>query len=319
MKKFCKHCGAKLVPEEKHICPKLNWWKKVKNYFLSLLNYNDNDDRGIDFYERGQEIIPNAVTADNGEITVKQYDLAVLRTRHKLTRAEGRMQITNKRLLFRATGRSPAGKTTYQSEFAMDKIDGVEIRKDYRFLFWDFFINSWLASLTWSIGFLIGGLFVQNDRLFLEVLCLLLGLSTSVPFFVLKNKFRTKLLILSTGVGLVVPVLTLSAAFGRSAMIAFSVLIALILFIAYSISMFMSFFKPNLVVEIKTSGGTPGMHIKHRYASYFIWNKMEENSGFSEILPSKDAELATQEIGAIINDIKTLGDFGVEKWKSTQK
>ena len=42
---------------------------------------------------------------------------------------------------------------------------------------------------------------------------------------------------------------------------------------------------------------------------------MDEYSGFSEVLPGKDADLAIKEIGAIINDIKTLGDFAVEKWQ----
>ena len=316
MNNYCKHCGAKLTPGEEHNCPKLSWWSKIKNYFLGLIKYNDNTENNIDFYERGQKIIPDTIAADNGEITVKQYDLAILRTRHKLTRAEGRMQITNKRLIFRATGRSPAGKTTYQSEFSMDKIDGVEIRRDYRFLFWDFFANSWLAGLAYGIGTLIGVLCVKNDRLLLEILALLLGLSTVAPFFVLKNKFITKLLAISSGAGCATPVLALSLTFGRNTMAIFASIIVFVLMILYAISMFMSFFKPNLIVEVKTSGGTPGMQIKHRYASYLIWHKMEENSGFAEILPGKDAELATQEIGAIINDIKTLGDFGVEKWKS---
>ena len=151
MTNYCKRCGAKLDLEQKHVCPKLGWWRKVKNFLLGLVNYDDSDENGIDYYERGQEIIPDAVVANDGEVTVKQYDLAILRTRHKFTRAEGRMQITNKRLLFRATGRSPAGKTSFQSEFSMDKIDGVEIRRDYRFLFWDFFVNSWLSSLAFLI------------------------------------------------------------------------------------------------------------------------------------------------------------------------
>ena len=44
---------------------------------------------------------------------------------------------------------------------------------------------------------------------------------------------------------------------------------------------------------------------------------MDEYSGFAEVLPDKDADLAIKELGTIINDIKTLGDFGVEKWKNT--
>ena len=46
---------------------------------------------------------------------------------------------------------------------------------------------------------------------------------------------------------------------------------------------------------------------------------MEEYSGFAEVIPWEDADLAIKEIGAIINDVKTLGDMGVEKWKDAPK
>ena len=82
------------------------------------------------------------------------------------------------------------------------------------------------------------------------------------------------------------------------------------------ISYFLSCFKPNLVVEVKTSGGSPGMQLKHKYSSFFIWKKMDENSGFAEILPWEDADLAIEELNAIISDLKTLGDIGVGKWKN---
>ena len=40
---------------------------------------------------------------------------------------------------------------------------------------------------------------------------------------------------------------------------------------------------------------------------------MKENSCFVEIQPGKDADLVIKELVGIINDVKTLGDFGVEK------
>ena len=91
---------------------------------------------------------------------------------------------------------------------------------------------------------------------------------------------------------------------------------AFVIMVFVWISWFLSCFKANLVIEAKTSGGSPGIQIKHKYTSLIIWKKMEEYSGFAEILPGKDADLAIKEIGAIINDIKTLGDFGVDKWKN---
>ena len=328
MKNYCRHCGVKLDPEQKHDCPKFRVWAKAKGLFVHALNYinqNENVENENDYYERDKAIIPDCVEPDNGEITVKQYDLAILRTRHKLTRAEGKLQITNKRLIFRATGRSPMGKTVYQSEFAMDKVDGVEIRRDHRFFLWDFLVSYWLSSWFFVIGILIAWL-LPRDSVFWTVCALLLSLGSVVPFFTVRKKHLIKLLILSVGNGITFAIAMVNTSFieelmehGNPEKMTFLMVLGLVLSAFYSVlyilSMFMSLFKPNLVVEVKTSSGSPGIQIKYRYASFFIWKKLEENSGFSEILPGKDADLATKEIGAIINDIKTLGDIGVEKWK----
>ena len=37
-----------------------------------------------------------------------------------------------------------------------------------------------------------------------------------------------------------------------------------------------------------------------------------------ELLPTAETETAIQEVGAIINDIQRLGDYGIEKWRSAE-
>ena len=44
-------------------------------------------------------------------------------------------------------------------------------------------------------------------------------------------------------------------------------------------------------------------------------NEKDDHTGYTEIWPEPDAEPSIREIGAMINDIQKLGDFGVEKWK----
>lgn len=315
MKNYCRHCGAKLDPTEEHICPKKKVWTKLKNLWNEVFGTQETKNDDHDYYERGKAIVPNSIEADNGEIVVKQYDLATLRSRLKLTRAEGRMQITNKRLLFRATGKSPAGKTVYQSEFSMDKIDGVEIRKDYRFMFLDFVLNTLIATYAMGFGALIGLLFNKADNVFMTFLAFLIGTCALIPFFVIRKQYLLKLITLSFGIGMLILSAFTAFTLDSKFLVVLSILSIVFNYVLYWIAMFLSFFKPNLTVEIKTSGGTPGVQIKHKFASFFLWKKMEENSGFSEILPGKDADLAIKEIGALINDIKTLGDLGVEKWQ----
>jgi hypothetical protein len=86
-------------------------------------------------YEREMKIVPECISANENETPVKQYNIAVLRTLFKLERAEGRMQVTNKRVLFRAAGRSVGGRTALQYEFDINEVAGVEARRDFKFSF----------------------------------------------------------------------------------------------------------------------------------------------------------------------------------------
>ena len=88
-----------------------------------------------DAYERGMKIVPECISANENEIPVRQYNIAVLRNLLKFDRAEGRMQVTNKRIIFRAAGRSIGGRTTLQHEYAINEIAGIEAGSNYRFSF----------------------------------------------------------------------------------------------------------------------------------------------------------------------------------------
>lgn len=182
MAKFCKKCGTQI--NEGETCPKCadnsvptssvgtpplsiskqkttdNSQSSIKKFLLSLKNrmgIGDPENDGSGIYERGMLITPDSISSNEGEIPVKQYDVAVLRTRLKFMRAEGRMQVTNKRLLFRATGRSVRGRTTLQHEFAIDDIAGIEARRCFRFSFFDFFCGLALAALFFFAFFVMFG------------------------------------------------------------------------------------------------------------------------------------------------------------------
>lgn len=318
MSTYCKHCGAKLTPGQAHDCPKKLNWNKIKVFFEKLFNKIGSNESLDDAkcFERGKSIVPDTVAPDDGEVVIKQYDLAILRSRLKATKAEGKMQVTNKRILFRAAGRTPVGKTVYQSEFDIARIEGVEIRKDYRFILLDFFISMSLYGFFILLGTAVGALFAGSEKMFWCVTALLLGLATSIPCFIVRKKYLLKMMSTGIGTGLIASVLTFAIDMGSKGLETFGIISIIYIFVLFAISMFLSFFKPNLSVELKSSGGMSAVQIKHRYASFFIWKKMEENSGFAEILPGKDADLAIKEIGAMINDIKTLGDIGIEKWQT---
>jgi hypothetical protein len=110
----------------------------VGNFFASMKNrmgIGAPERNATDTYERGMKIVPECISANENEVPVKQYNIAVLRNLLKFERAEGRIQVTNKRVVFRAAGRSIGGRTTLQHEFALNEVAGIEARRNYKFGF----------------------------------------------------------------------------------------------------------------------------------------------------------------------------------------
>jgi len=91
------------------------------------------DENSTDVYENGMSIVPECVSAKEGEVPIKQYNVAVLRNPFKFERAEARIQVTNKRVVFRAAGRSVCGRTTLQNEVDINEIVSVKANNGFRF------------------------------------------------------------------------------------------------------------------------------------------------------------------------------------------
>ncbi len=321
---YCKYCGKELIPGDTHSCdkqPKVTtkvkgMRKHIEKAFINFFGRSGIGDPMMtpeQCFEIDKKIVPDSIELNDGEVPVKQYDVAVLRSRLKLEKAYGRMQVTNKRLLFRANGRSLFGKTIYQEEFALDKIDGVKLRKGYRFRFLDFFINLWLLyTFTAALPMVIGT--ASGASGFPAFLCMLFGAAFTMPFFLLKRRFYLKMFCSSIGANMLLGQIIGSVTHGEGSLLWLVIPIFGISAIVTFVSLFLNCLKPDLLIEIKNGSGE-SIQIKHKYISFF-WHKSEDYSGFDEILPSKDTDLAIKEIGAVINDIKTLGDLGIEKWQT---
>jgi len=377
---FCTRCGKQI--EEGQVCSCSVTAGKNFEKVKEKVNKAKEDSKGI--YERGQKIIPQNICSNEGEIPIRQYNLAVLRSRIKFMRAEGRMQVTNKRLIFRAPGRSLMGKTTLQHEFAIDDIAGLEIRKDYRFSFWDLLLGLYIAlgffysvfmvsplgsgfsatqydwpsigiqsnfngddygyyndnnyeysdgytddsamysenyketeskpNYNWigiviSFGFAIAGIYLifKMKRKFLlkSFLC-----SVSASCFFLASTYVTSALLLSDLSGFMIAISGIFTVIFRLAGIlsALGVIVFGVLFA----------FKPNLVIDIKVKGGTSPIQIRRKKKGLAGGLKGissdSDYTGYNEVMPWHDTDIAIREIGAMISDIQILGDLGVRKW-----
>ena len=74
----------------------------------------------------------------------------------------------------------------------------------------------------------------------------------------------------------------------------------------------------NLVAIFKT-GAAAAIEIKREpvmgLLAFLFLGKEDKYSGFAEILRWTDTDIAIKEVGTIIDDIKTMGDAAIEKWK----
>ena len=102
-------------------------------------------------FEATKKIVPECVAASDNETPIRQYTVAELRSRIigiTYKKALGRLQITNKRIIFRAAGKCIAGPTTIQSDVALDEVAGIEARREYAFRISDLLIALFLSLLA---------------------------------------------------------------------------------------------------------------------------------------------------------------------------
>ena len=154
-----------------------------------------------DPYERDIPIVPSCVAPEENETVVRQYNIAKLRTRLKFMKAEGRLMVTTKRVLFRAAGTSLTGNTLQEHQFNLDEIGGVEIHKDYKFSLLNLF-GTWI--LTALAIFCAGYLLSEMKPNLIKVFGIILGLAGMVPTFVVYRRFWLKLFCADFGLGMLV-------------------------------------------------------------------------------------------------------------------
>lgn len=354
---FCTKCGQQLIDGQPHNCPAApqpqpqpqpqggyngqNGYgagnstvidkEAVKEKAKDIVHQMDQAGQKIQdldnssSYERGLKIVPQIIAANDGEVPVKQYNVAKLRSRITLSKAEGRLQVTNKRVIFRATGRSIMGKVALHQEFKIDELAGIEFRNRPEFNLFNFFMAYIVAAIFAAPGVLLGA---NVESAFLAVIFAILGVVAIAAWIAVAiilrktkalNKFytlRLAILALLSG-GLVGSIMSADLDdFGEVVCwIIFGILVLLAL-----INIFLIAFVPNLLIKIKTKGAHSGIEVVKEepvaLLGMLFGNKNREDaSGFLEVLPWSETELAMREIGTIIDDIQTLGDAAIEKWK----
>jgi len=333
MKRFCTKCGSAL--DENGQCPNCHS-SEVDETFLQdtvkkAVNSADSfvvklkrqmglgweNETGLNVFEKGQNIIPDNVTPDEGEVPIRQYNVATLCSRIQQKRAEGRLQITNKRLIFRAAGISLAGNTVLQHEFTIDEISGLEIRKSHRLSFVSVVAAFWLAVTCNELAGKIINPLVNISADFAAIIALILALIFIAPFFIVKGHFWLKLAstaIASSAIGAVNRFSIQGLIMGTAQLFTLPNTLEVIIDFIILINIMLVAFVPDLTLCIKAGSGSDAIQIRRKIWGLWLKNP-DENSGFSEVRPGPDAEKAAKEVGALISDLQVMGDEAIEKWK----
>lgn len=279
-------------------------------FVTSLRNLSGVDEQSSDAtdpYEHNVLIVPDCIEPEDNEIIVKQYNIAKLRTRLKFMKAEGRLQVTNRRILFRAAGTSLTGNILQEHQFDLDQIGGIQIHKDYKFSFLNFFGSFFLNGLAMAIlGVLLSG--VGYDSIgFMGFLCFILGVAGMVPTFIVYKHFWLKLFCAIIGSS---AMSMAYVAMDSNGLVGF---LGIVTYLIMLIDLMIVCFVPNLVLKIKTKGATEAVTIGSQ-KSVFRRKTGDDYSGFAEILPWEDTVMAMNELGTMIDDLQKLGDYAIEKW-----
>ncbi len=269
-----------------------------------------------DYYEQEKQILGSLVLPQEGEVAVKQYKLARLRSRFawfSYKKALGKLQITNKRLIFRSSGKSIGGKDAAQQEFDINDVSGVEIHKGFKFRFWDF-LGAVLVAVAGGVvtrvmRFLLSLINTSNVESLYNILNILFIVALTVLTILLFIQMRSSIFtILALGALLEHFIEELGISFVEI-LINPSLIVNLLIFavlpsilLIYLIIQFSQ--RPAFTLTVKTKFASEAIIVKESN----LLSRLLGKGGFiryAEIIPAIDAEKCMHEVNSLINSIKS--------------
>ena len=261
-----------------------------------------------DPYETGKQLVPDCVKQLEAEVPIKQYEVAKLQRRIfsiPYADAVGRLQVTNKRILFRASGKGLFGPGAVQQEAAVEELSGVEVRKDHYFCL----SNLILGILTVLVGgflmdWLLSLLFTSDIGYTASVIILVLvAAGCCLPFALAKRAWLLKLLALG---GALIPLYAYGTLiYGlRSQFVGGLLLLMFIAVLAATLfTLFVFCIRPTFCLILKAKNGKNAIAIRRRRCNPFGSGK-EEFTGYTEIAELDDAAVCVNEINALLQTVQ---------------
>ena len=265
------------------------------------------------------DLLQGNVVPAEGESTVRTYHCTYYHEKALGLKSGGFLGITNKRVIFHAEGDTPSGRSVIQSEVPIADVSGISSFKGTYFDLFAFVLVLILAVIVMIFvpAILTTLSFVLESYTFFQIIGWLLAIGAFAgSFFIsVKSQYRCVVAGVSAGALLSLAGIRLNdiigAIFGGGGGLYWILLLFLgaVVYMLTCASWFAR--RPTFSLEINSSGGssTP-IHISNAGGIMHVSALSIPNA-----LPGRDAETMLQEIGALITDIQTLGDYGIDKWK----
>lgn len=253
------------------------------------------------------------INSAQDEFVVKKYHVSRFRSQFSNVRSDGYLHLTNKRVIFQAI----ASDSVIHSEIPIENVSGINLyHGEYR---------DWLRLLIFSGLIVVTSVFVVTLRTALSFMdnnaiiwglgLLFFSLALASSNYLAESVFSSNEAFVNIGIlgqGLIAACATLVflTISGDNPIALLFALPSLLLTIS-CIRAIPRKYSMSLAIVSKGGSSTPIM-IAGANASGMVFSAAAQAF---EAEPGEDAEKLIKELGAIIHDIQTLGEYGVERWK----
>lgn len=308
---FCQYCGYRLEPAEPKSIPSEPEQREMPSRGrVSLM-----------------DLLTERITRADGERTVRTYFCTYYKSKMLGLMAHGYLSVTNRRLIFHAQGESSAGQSVIQSEVPIADVSGISSYKGTYFSFGSMLV-AFIASVVVS-GFvssifpvILGLLVKPRDFDAYTAIEWLIAIVFSVASFFIKNSSIWRSILASTGAsaftfigGLAAVTNLLGSALGRAnggQLIAILIAIAMVFYTIACIIWYSR--RPTFSLAVNSKGGSSTPINISGATGIGIFDMAAGKALSAE--PAQDAEQMLKELGAVVLDIQTMGDYGIQKWAS---
>ena len=193
------------------------------------------------------------------------------------------------------------GPTCMQHEFSIEEIAGIEIRKEASF-------NLLTTVLMGFVTLFIMSAFqtilsrVHSWGFIGTIVLMVLAAAAVLSHFIFQDKKMIRHVVLSI---LLAGVPASATLFNN--LLSIKAISSLVIIAVYIFNLLSLILAHNLAITFKTKGGSPSIEIRKKDGLFS--RKNNDYTGFSQVIPGPDVDLAMHELGALIREVQLTGSY----------